>query len=96
MSPLLQCRPVWKPQSLHLKRAGSSSNIHKKTSYHQSGQESDRLRGGHRATGCTGVGGQEREVESREKSSWGELSPHSDGSIATAVGVVDDGIEGLI
>ena len=35
-------------------------------------------------------------MESWEKSSWGELSPHSDGSIATAVGVVDDGIEGLI
>lgn len=25
-----------------------------------------------------------------------KLSPHSDGSIATAVGVVNDGIEGLI
>ena len=35
-------------------------------------------------------------MEGREESPWGELSPHSDGSVATAVGVVHDGIEGLI
>lgn len=40
------------------------------------------------------LGGQE--MRSREKSPWGELSPCSDGSVTAAVGVVHDGVEGLI
>lgn len=35
-------------------------------------------------------------MEGREKSPWGELSPYSDGSVTAAVGVVHDGVEGLI
>lgn len=35
-------------------------------------------------------------MKGREKSPWGELSPYSDGSVTAAVGVVHDGVEGLI
>lgn len=65
----------------------------------QESREEGRLRGEHGTTGHTGSMNrikQERAMVGRRRISGEEFSPHSDGSVATAVGVVNDSIEGLV
>lgn len=72
---MLQCRLVWKPQLLPLKKSGAPK--HRKLGQ-ESGEEG-RLREGNRVEGCTGSWGQDQTGESKgapgEKSLGVTLTP---------------------